>query len=414
MINWFYDCYRILNKVYGEGAFIKQAIADVDIEEKNRAATVKLCYGVLDKEIELSYYLKYLTQKTPKLSIRTVVKICMYAIKYLGKKPYAVIDSGVELVKKLGKGGASGFTNAVLRKFINGEIPFPKDRAEYLSVKYSYPLFAVLSLVKFYGEERTEKIISAGNAKNTLVFYGVDGKEYLTALNTEFESTPFDNVYSVRNFRRNQDFEDGKYTFQALGSVAICEVVEPVKKLLDCCSAPGGKSVRLSFKCDSVTAWDIHPHRVELIKSYARRMGRTNISAEEKDSRVFDPEYANKFDAVLCDSPCTGLGVLNDNPDIRLNREENNLKEILKEQSAILDNVCKYVKVGGHLYYSTCSVLPEENIYRIREFLKVHKEYIPIEIDSALPHEKIDCGLSFLPDISGGLGFFVAKLKRIN
>ena len=123
MINYFYDCYQILNKVYSDKAFVKQAINDTFIEEKNRALTVKTVYGVLEKDIELSYYLKALTEKTPKLAIRTILKISMYAIKYLNKKVYAVTENAVELTKKLGKKGASGFVNAFLRKFMpSGEL----------------------------------------------------------------------------------------------------------------------------------------------------------------------------------------------------------------------------------------------------------------------------------------------------
>ena len=122
MVNYFYDCYSILNKVYSDKSFIKQAINSTFIEEKNRALTIKTCYGVLDKDIELSYYINKLTEKSPKLVIRTILKISMYAIKYLEKKDYAVTKNAVELTKKLGKGGASGFVNAFLRKFINEKV----------------------------------------------------------------------------------------------------------------------------------------------------------------------------------------------------------------------------------------------------------------------------------------------------
>lgn len=413
MVNYFYDCYSILNKVYSEKSFIKQAINSTFIEEKNRALTIKTCYGVLDKDIELSYYITSLTEKSPKLVIRTILKISMYAIKYLQKKEYAVTKSAVELTKKLGKAGASGFVNAFLRKFIATEIPLPKDEEEYLSVKYSYPLFAVKELVKTYGKQRTESIISAENLSTTLCFYQTNGEEYLNGLGVEFSKTPFDNVYNVKNFVRNSDYDSGVYTYQALGSVAICDVVDPCENLLDCCSAPGGKSVRLSYKCASVTSWDIHEHRVELIKQYASRMKRENVVPSIKDSKEFDEQYLDKFDAVLCDAPCSGLGVLNDNPDIKLNRTLDDVKSLNREQLSILKTVSKYVKVGGYLYYSTCSVLPKENEGIINAFMSDIKGFELCEIDSKLQHESKIGQISFLPDISGGLGFFVAKLKRV-
>ena len=306
MINYFYDCYQILNKVYSQNSYIKQAINGTFIEEKNRAIIVKTCYGVLDKDIELSYYIDYLTEKSPKLVIRTILKISMYAIKYLGKKEYAVTKNAVELTKKLGKGGASAFVNAFLRKFIKTEFTLPKDRLENLSIKYSYPLFAIKELEKDFGGERLEQILSVKNEKTCLSFYQTDGEKYLKDLGVDFETTPFENVFLAKNFVRNADYDLGTYTYQALGSVAICDVVEKGAKLLDCCSAPGGKSIRLSHKFDKVYSWDIHEHRVNLIKEYMERMNCQNIIPEQRDAKVFDKQYEGCFSAVLCDVPCSG------------------------------------------------------------------------------------------------------------
>ncbi len=413
MLNCFYDCYRILNKVYSEKAFIKQALNDTEIEEKNRALTVKICYGVLDNDYELSYYIKTLCDKSPKLVVRTILKISMYSIKHLEKKEYAVIDNAVSLTKKLGKTGASGFVNAFLRRFAKLKPEIPTDIDNYLSVKYSYPDFAINELVKAYGKERTEKIISAKNSKTVLAFYGISGEEYLSSLNIKYEKTPFFNVFSLERFSRNADYDKGLYTFQALGSVAICETVMSGDKLLDCCSAPGGKSVRLSYKFNQVVALELHEHRVELVKSYLNRMKRQNVTAINQDASKYNPEFDSAFDAVLIDAPCSGLGTVNDNPDIRINRTLDDVLSLNKEQLKILNNASKYVKVGGHLYYSTCSVLPSENEEIILKFIKNNNGFEIEKIDSKLPHEKSKVGLTFLPDISGGLGFYVCKLKRV-
>ncbi len=413
MVNYFYDCYCILNKVYSEKKFIKQAINDTFIEEAHRALTVKVCYGVLDRDIELSYYIKNFTEKTPKLAVRTILKISMYMIKYLGKKEYFVADNAVELTKKLGKGGASGFVNAFLRNFSNRRILLPEEKAGFLSVKYSYPEFAIKMLAEDYGWERTEKIISAVYPDNTLCFYGTDGKKYLTEKGVVFSETPFKNVFIVKNFNRNADYDDGVYTYQSLGSVAICDTVDKCKNLLDCCAAPGGKSVRLSYKADKVFAWDIHPHRVTLIEEYAARMRRSNIKAEVRDAKIFDKTLEKFFDAVLCDAPCSGFGVVGDNPDIKLNRTEEGVSELVKEQKAIINTVCDYVKVGGYLYYSTCSVFLKENIGIIRDFISRRTDFAIEKTDSPLMHMDIDGTNAFLPDISAGNGYYIAKLKRL-
>lgn len=413
MVNYFYDCYTILNKVYSDKSYLKQAINSTPIEEKNRSLTVKTCYGVLDKDIELSYYINCLADKNPKLVVRTVLKISMYAIKYLGKHGYAVTKNAVELMKKLGKGGMSGFVNAFLRKFLSAEFRLPDKTGEYLSVKYSYPLFAVEELIRDYGAERTESIISAENARTCLSFFDMDGEKYLKEKGIGFSKTPFYNVFYADNFVRNEDYDKGYYTYQALGSVAICDVIEPCEELLDCCSAPGGKSVRLSYKCRNVTSWDIHEHRVGLIEAYRKRMKRNNINAIYKDAKIFDESLIDKYDAVLCDVPCSGLGVVNDNPDIKLHRTRESVDALNEEQLAILKTVSKYVKVGKYLYYSTCSVLSRENIGIINLFMSDIKGFEIEEITSDLPHENINGTLQFLPDISDGLGFYVAKLKRV-
>lgn len=411
MINLFYDCYTILNKVYSDKAYIKQAITYTQIEEKNRASIVKICYGVLDKDIELSYYITYLAPKSPKLAIRTILKISMYCIKYLEKKDYAVIKNAVELTKKLGKGGAGGFVNATLRKFAKTEIPLPKDNLKRLSVELSYPEFLLKEILKTFGENRIKNIIEAV-PKTTLAFYETDGEKYLKEHNIKYNKTPYDNVFTVEKFARNNDYDSGIYTYQSLGSVAICDAVAPCKNLLDCCAAPGGKSVRLSYKCENVLSWDIHEHRVELIKSYANRMNRKNIKAECHDAKIFNPELEKCFDAVLCDVPCSGTGVISENPDIKLNRSEEDLASINTDQLAILDTASKYVKNGGYLYYSTCSILRRENSDIIEMFLTTHTDFEIENTDSKLPFERFGYGNTFLPDISSGVGFYIAILKR--
>ena len=198
MINALYDAYRVLFKVYSDGAFVKQAINDTPIEELNRAHTVKLCYGVLDKDIELSYYLSVLCDKNPKQAIRIILKESFYAIKYLKTAPYAVVDNAVELTKKLGKGGNAGFVNAVLRKFTKTQIELPKDEFGRLSVEYSYPEWLVKNLVESYGKERSVSMMSADTERTSVRFNdGTDGEKYLSDHRWSYEKTPFDNCFFV-------------------------------------------------------------------------------------------------------------------------------------------------------------------------------------------------------------------------
>ena len=406
MTNPFYDPYRVLLKVYGEGARLKLALSGTDLEELNRARTVRTVYGVLEHEQYLARCISAFTEKTPKQSVRVLLKIALYNLIYLEKPRYYVADTAVELVKKLGKGGMAGFVNAFLRQFDEKKVSLPEGE-EGLAVRSNYPLFAVRRIMKEYGA-RAESILFAKSRGVTVRF--VRGEEKYLA--RPHEETPFAHVFIFPHFVRDEGFERGDYTFQSVGSVAICSVVEGCEELLDACAAPGGKSVLLSQKCARVTALELHEHRTALIQSYCARMGAANVRAETGDSSLFRPEWENKFDGVLCDVPCSGLGTLAENPDLALNKKEEDLKGLNAAQSAILSNCARYVKAGGHLYYSTCSLLQEENDEIAGAFLKSHPQFEVCAADCPLPHERTNYGLQFLPDTAYGAGFYVAKLRR--
>ncbi|MBO5712579.1 MAG: hypothetical protein J6R88_00030 [Clostridia bacterium] len=422
MLITYYDAYSVLTKVYSNGAFIKQAFLDTVIEEKNRSATTKICYGVLDKDITLSYVIKRLAPKTPKLAVRILLKIALYSIIYLKAPSHAVINTTVELIKKLGKGGTSGFVNATLRNYLRNPVEIPTgDSAFDISIRYSCPEFIVNKLILGYGLNQTKDILSADTERTFIRFNkGIDGEKYLLEKGKTFEKTPFDNVFYVKNFKMDGDFYEGIYTFQSVGSVAICNGVLHDKNnvdyknfaLLDACSAPGGKAVYLSDYFSTVTACDVHEHRVSLINSYASRMNKGNVTAILSDATVVNENFIDKFNVVLVDAPCSGTGVIKDNPDIKLNRTENSINELTTIQKNILNVNAKYVKKGGYLCYSTCSLLREENDGVIKEFLKNNTDFSEEVVESPLSSVKLDYGLQFLPNLSLGAGFYFVKLKR--
>lgn len=404
MTNPLVDPYLILTRVYRDGKFLKQAIAETPIEQLNKARTVKICYGVLEKDIYLEHIIGANTKKAPKSSVKIILKIALYMLEFMSKHDYMVVDSAVELVKKTGKDGASGFVNAFLRSY---KIPPLPERAdERLSLECSAPLWLVKKVKRSYKGE-CAKILSAPGEGVCVRFVKSEDKY----LDRQHIDTPFKGVYIFRNFVRDEGFDSGDYTFQSVGSVAICTAISPCETLLDACAAPGGKAVLLADKCGQVTACELHPHRVELINSYAKRMG-AKVNAVQADSSDFNPEYENAFDTVLCDVPCSGTGVINENPDIKLFRKEEDIAELNKIQLAILENCSRYVKDGGALYYSTCSILPEENDSIVFAFLQSHPEY-KLEIPSSpLEHRVTKFGLQFLPHISLGAGFFLSKLIK--
>ncbi len=402
MTNPLCDPYLILDKVYREGKYLKQAIAETPIEPLNKARTVKICYGVLEKDIYLGYIIGANTSKPPKTPVKIILKIALYMLEFMDKHDYMVVDSAVELVKKAGKDGAAGFVNAFLRSY---KIPaLPEKSDERLSVECSAPLWLVKKIKRSYKGEAAE--ILSCPSEGVCVRFVRGAEKYLSKPHTD---TPFEGVYIFKNFVRDEGFDRGDYTFQSVGSVAICSAISPCKNLLDACAAPGGKSVLLSGKC-TVTACELHAHRVGLINAYAERMG-AKLKVIQADSTVFNPEFENAFDAVLCDAPCSGTGVINENPDIKLFRREEDIAGLKEVQLKILLNCARYVKSGGALYYSTCSVLPEENDSVAYGFLQTSGFALEIP-DSPLPHRRTKFGLQFLPHVSLGAGFFVTKFIK--
>lgn len=400
------DPYIVLNKVYSGGKFLKQAIAETAVEPLNKARTVKICYGVLEKEGYLEHIVGANVKKTPKKQVKTILKIALYMLEFMDKHDYMVADFAVKLAKKVCGEDVGGFVNAFLRSY---KIPpLPENLSARLSVQYGYPLWLVDKLRRSYKGE-AESIIKAPS-KGLCVRFERGEEEYLQKPHIE---TPFKGAYIFEKFSRDENFFSGGYTFQSVGSIAICNAIEPCKNFLDACAAPGGKSVLISKKCERVLSCELHAHRVELIESYVKRMGVENVTAVQADSSLFNPEYSEKFDGVLCDAPCSGTGVINENPDIKLFRTEEDVKELAALQLKILQNCAKYLKKGGKLYYSTCSVLPEENDSVVYNFLQSASGF-GLEIPSSpLAHRITKYGLQFLPHVSLGAGFFLTSFKKL-
>ena len=403
-----YDPFQILSKIYSDGAFVKQAIADTYIEEQYRSRTVKIVYGVLENDLYLDFCIKHYAPKAPKLAVRTILKISLYMLLFMGKQKYMVTDCAVTLCKKLGKSGVSGFVNAFLRRFDKKTVDEALPKGELgESIRCAYPLFAYQMLKKEYGA-RAEAIALAKSG-GVSVRFERNADKYLTKPHVQ---TPFSGNYIFENFVRDEGYDCGDYTFQSVGSIAICDCVAPCEHLLDACAAPGGKSILLAKKCKNVTSFELHSHRVALISDYKKRMGVQNVTELQKDSAVFDERFEKQFDSVLCDAPCSGYGTVTENPDIKLFRTKESFDELNKTQLAILSTVCRYVKKGGALYYSTCSLFERENDGIVQKFLSEHPEFTVEKLDSPLEHDCKKYGLQFLPDRAYGAGFYIALLRK--
>ncbi len=421
----FLNAYVCLNEIFRSKAFSTIQLNNTLIGCKNadKALTTKIVYGVLDTNIELEYIIENFAKKI-KPVIKIILKIGVYCLKYLSIPVYAVINDCAELTKTTGKKELVGFVNATLRSIyvaINeNKIVYPKQFNRYLSTKYSFPLWATEKLLKQYGNEKTENLLKYSPKHythvrvNTSLISDTEFEKELTQNNITFEKSVFNDTFNLNGSLDKLD--STHYTIQSLGSmlVAMALNVSGTSSVLDLCSAPGGKAVyiaQLDKDCQ-VTACDIYPHRVELINSYANRMNVKNVTTSINDATVLNEKFVNRFDYVLCDVPCSGFGVYFSKPDIKLFREPSNVIELSVIQKNILEVASKYVKVGGIIVYSTCTIFDEENINVVNEFLANNNDFAFDDVSLPSPFGLVNGHRQFLPSTDNVEGYFIARLVR--
>ena len=419
MNNAFLASYNCLDKIYTEKAFSTQELNKTLLfaTTKDKALVTKIVYGVLDCDIELDYIVSLHCQKVkPKLKL--YLKMGAYILKYLSMPVYAVVNDVVELVKVTGKRQLVGFVNATLKaiaKTIECGVEYPKDQLEYLSVKYSYPMWALKKLIKDYGMDVAKEIVSFALPKvnnyrvNTNLISVEKFVELLNNDGANYQQGRFHDCFAISG---KPNIDTKYYTVQSASSMYVCHAVDTKGKcsVLDCCSAPGGKAVYIKTlnKDAHVVACDLYQHRVKLINEYANRMG-VEIEAQVMDSTKTNADYVNAFDYVLCDVPCSGFGVLDNHPDIKLFRQNADLHQLIATQRAILQNCSQYVKSGGVLVYSTCSVFANENVDNVKKFLATNPDF---QLER-LPIDKENDGTyQFLPHKDQTQGFFVARMVK--
>ena len=402
------EAYGALTDVFVRKAFVGEAVKKQGAALSASKGSLRLTYGVIEHTYLFDYQISRLVSKAPKTSVAVLLKMGMYAIKYMDDVPaFAAVDEIVKTACAVGKSGVKGFLNAVLRKYAaEGVDLIPEGKLERLSAESNRPVWLVKRYIRELGEEKALSLLSAKGTSATHVRASVSfGKENLRAAlqakGIAFEETPYG--FLIRSVGALFDlFEEGKATAMSLGSAEICEAALPVSgDALDCCAAPGGKSVYLAERIKgTVTATDLHPHRVELIKKYAERMKVKNVRAEVRDQTEFCPAFEGAFSLVLLDAPCSGFGTLPSNPDVVLFKTESDVDALARLQRALLENVSRYVSAGGKLVYSTCSDLPSECGENVRAFLAENAAF-------ALKNEKYT-------EINekGGEGFYYAVLEK--
>ncbi len=432
----------IIRDVHTNGAFaalsLNEHLRGKELSDEDRRLITNIVYGTLENELQIDFALdKLMDHPTREPSQRDLLRMSAYQILFLERVPdSAAVNEAVKLCKQMGMEAASGFINAVLRNLSRGKDSFewPKREdglREYISIMGSVPMWIVDRFIADFGEEEAEKALMYRESSHPISarpnFVKSDDAAFEALLQKKglrFERGAAPHSYlihGVQELNFDPDFRAGLFSVQGQSSMLAAEAVQAKNgmKILDACAAPGGKS---AYMCEQmqmtgrVFAWELHEKRALLLDAAKRRLNLENLRISVRDAAEPKPDMYETLDAVLLDAPCSGLGVIAQKPDIKLRLAENDIGEIARTQTRLLDAVCRYVKPNGLLVYSTCSVLKEENEDQIERFLKEHPNFhvepMPLSFPERLRQHQTPLGLKLFGYRDGMEGFFIVRLRR--
>lgn len=385
----------------------------------------ELVYGVVTWKLTLEYIIqKYSKTKIKKMSdwVKNILYLGSYQIIFLDKVPKsAAVNESVNLCKKYNFKSV-GLVNAILRKIEKSdykELSNITNSITRISLKYSIPEWIVKKFCDEYGEEETANICQNLNLRPN-ISVRINRLKGKMDLGEKGILEDFRTITGTKNITKTKEYIEGNITIQdeAAGLSSFVLAPKEGEIVLDACSAPGGKTTYLAelmHNKGKIVAWDIYEERLKQVEQNAKRLGIDIIQTEVHDATKLKEEYVEKFDKILLDVPCLGLGVIRRKPDIKWNRQEEDIKEISDIQFNILKTCSKYLKKNGTLVYSTCSMLKEENDAIIEKFIKEEK-FETVNIEEQIPNEfsKITTNnmVQFLPSQNHD-GFFITMLKKI-
>ncbi len=436
---------EILMKVVEEKEYSSVVIPQVlnvyqYLEKQERAFLTRLCEGTIERMLELDYVINEFSKvkvKKMKPVIRNILRMGVYQLMYMKQVPAsAACNEAVKLAKKKGFQNLKGFVNGVLRNISRNldNISYPDKEKQpflYLSVTYSMPEWIVKLWVAQYGMEQTERMLQAGFADRPTTIRCNLQKNSVKQLREELEQAGVtvesgayvDSALRISGYdylQKLKAFQEGKFTVQDESSMLVGLVadIKPDQTVVDVCAAPGGKSLHaadLLKGTGMVSSRDVSERKVEKIEENCRRLGYTNMDMKVWDAREWDKEYIEKADVVIADLPCSGLGVMGKKNDIKYKTSPDSIKELAALQREILKTVVSYVKPGGTLIYSTCTVNEEENEQNMRWIeselglrLDSMDPYLPASLKSSTTK---DGYLQLLPGVHKTDGFFLCRFK---
>lgn len=437
---------KVLVDTEEKGAYsniaLNKLLNGADLNPMDKGLVTELVYGTLKNKTLIDYYIASFSKvKLKKISfwILNILRIGIYQLLYSDKIPVsAACNESVKLAKKYGHSASSGFVNAILRNIARAgqDIKLPdrdKDIELYLSVKYSHPKWMVELFLKEHGAEFTEQLLLANNEvpklsvrTNTLKVNRNSVIDILKNEGARAEASTISSlgvvVEGLASPANSKAFEKGFFQVQDESSMLVASVLSPKKGdfVIDVCSAPGGKTTHIAQLMNNegrILAFDIHPHKLELVQENAQRLGINIIETCKQDASIKLTDYVEKADCVLVDAPCSGLGIIRRKPDIKWTRTLEDIESLKKIQRDILRVCSSYVKPQGTLVYSTCTILKDENDNTINDFLSQNQDFCIENIEAYLeePLKKyVDTRgyLQLYPNVQGTDGFFICRMKR--
>lgn len=420
---------QIINDVLYKGAFLEESLEILkksNIDERDYNFIKEITTGVIRNRTYLDYVVKINSRvkiKRIHKIILSILEMAIYQMYFLDKVPdYSIVDESVNLAKIYGNRGSISFTNGILRSISKKDAPQVKieDSIDNLSTFYSHPKFYTEYFYNNYGEEFTKKLLKANNEMppftirvNTLKTSKSDLMTNLKELGFEIEEIVYDNALNILNPKGIIDtkyFDEGHFYVQDLGSILVASFLNPRENssLLDLCAAPGGKTTHLAELMNNtgeIIACDKSQSKIRLIQENAKRLGAKNIETRVNDARVLNKDFIDKFDYVLVDAPCSGTGLYRKKPDIKWNKDLEDIKSLAEIQLEILDKAKDYVKDGGELLYSTCSLSKIENEDVVNKFLENNKNF---KIKKLRNREV----LKLFPSTDGSDGFSISLMEK--
>lgn len=411
---------QAIEKILYKGGYanivINEYLSKYEFTDDERRLFTKLVLGTVEKKITLAYYLEPFLKKKQKPVINSLLLMSIYQLVFLNIPDYTVVNESVVLANGIDKMVGS-FVNAVLRNFLRSERRTLDglDEVQKLSVEYSYPTWLVAYLLKDYDYETVTKILAFNDeVKHDAIRVNTIKATYdevINELNNRkieyYQSDLVNDGLVVCKPMVNTDlFREGKITVQDIASQMVTEVTnpEPNSTIIDLCSAPGGKTSHLAAWMNNtgkIYACDIHAHKIKLMEKNFKRLGVTNVQTELIDAReVRKVVKEGSFDYVICDMPCSGLGVMSHKNDLKYNITLKAINEIIALQAEILESSYPLIKKGGYLTVSTCTINRSENEEQIEKLLENH------------PDLKVEYEKTILPYEYGTDGFFICKLKK--